>query len=713
MGKNRHWRKLVKEDALLIGTMVGTFLAVVLILTTSLFTYYKASKISILKQYEADVVVKGDKIANVLNDGFISLEVACNATNYLVQNDASLKEIADYLQTQSIGLTQLGIGVYSDVYGSIEGTLVGSKASEMPADYNPNSRVWYETAMKAPIRTIVTEPYEDAYYEGRMNVTMARQLSDGENVLAVDLYLDKLQDYIESLEYNQLGVSVVVDSNGNVIASSDKTAGFDGVLYGYNRDGEVEVSINGTNYIAISKNLCDYWRIIVFLEKSTLLHDVRIDLYRSILLSMIILLLIGYYSTSAYINHKKEHITNMQLGQMTEQLREALQDARDANEAKSRFLFNISHDIRTPMNAIMGFADKAERNKDNADIVGDCLLKMKGSSNYLLRLLNDVLDMASIETGKTELEYGIYSLKQRADELTEIMRSAAKSHNVSIQTDFSRITHDFISMDAVRVRQIMTNILSNAIKYTNAGGTVQFRIRELECPIEGYGTYEFTIEDNGIGMSPDFLCHIFDQFERENSTTLSGVQGTGLGMAIVRRLVDLMRGDITIESTLHVGTTVKVYLDFVYTDSIPVVEEKQVSDYDPFCIKGRRILLVEDNELNREIARDMLEDSGAIVDEAEDGIIAVDKIANSFSGRYDIILMDIQMPRMDGYEATRRIRALDDRRLARIPIVALTANAFEEDRRRAIECGMDAHVSKPVHSDELVEAIEQVLREKG
>lgn len=388
-----------------------------------------------------------------------------------------------------------------------------------------------------------------------------------------------------------------------------------------------------------------------------------------------------------------------------------LEDARDAADAASRakttFLFNMSHDIRTPMNAIIGFTQKAKRNMDKKDVLEDCLNKVEDSNEYLLRLINDVLDMARIESGKMTIEENLFDIGKRIEELTGMFKSNVQEKNLTFKVDVSGIKHKIVYMDALRTRQVISNLLSNAIKYTKPNGTIWYTVTEQPCEKEGFVTYFSEIRDNGIGMSPEFLEHIFESFSREKNTTVSGIQGTGLGMSIVKKLVDMIGGRIEIESELNVGTTVKVWFDFRISEEEIKKEEEKVELGD-VTFKGMKIMLVEDNELNREIAVDILTEAGATVESAEDGTVVVEKLKDKHLSDYDVVLMDIQMPYMNGYDATRVIRSMDGD-ISRIPIIAMTANAFEEDKRKAFEMGMNAHVAKPIDINNLLTTIKKVL----
>ena len=401
--------------------------------------------------------------------------------------------------------------------------------------------------------------------------------------------------------------------------------------------------------------------------------------------------------------HNMDELTRAQVEQ-EEILEEAREEAESANRAKSTFLFNMSHDIRTPMNAIIGFNNMAIKNIDNREKLLDCLGKVDLSSQHLLSIINDVLDMARIESGKVTIEEERVIITEAATGLSAIVNQSVKDKNITFNVDFSKVQHNCVFADKLRVNRVLMNVANNAVKYTDDGGTITYKIIETKSYKPGYASYEFIVEDTGIGMSEEFLEHIYEAFTRESTSTISGIQGTGLGMAITKELVELMKGKIKIDSKLGEGTKVSIHFDFRIADE-SFVESKSIEDLSSL-LTDKYVLLVEDNELNREIAKDILEDMKMVVDTAEDGIFAVEKIVDltkdESKRRYDFVLMDIQMPKMDGYKATTEIRNIDNKYAKSVPIIAMTANAFAEDKQKAIESGMNDHLAKPINIDDLV-----------
>ena len=398
---------------------------------------------------------------------------------------------------------------------------------------------------------------------------------------------------------------------------------------------------------------------------------------------------------------------------LNDKLEIALKKAEDASLAKTRFLNNMSHDIRTPMNAILGYAQLMEEELKEKDLpeTSDHLEKLQQSGNLLLSIINNVLDMARIESGKMEIDENYGRIEDIRQTLFEIFGDEAKKKNIALHYTIN-VEHEHILTDTTKVKEIFVNILSNAIKYTLSGGSVMINIDELVCDESGYMMVRTRVSDTGIGMSQDYLTKIFDAFTRERNTTKSKITGSGLGMSIVKRYVDLLGGTIDVESEPGKGSTFTVTLKHRIADeSYYVKKHDEGSGTASKILEGRNILLAEDNDLNAEIAEAILERAGLKTERVEDGIQCVNKITKMPVGTYDMILMDIQMPRMDGYKATQAIRHLPDKDKACIPIVAMTANAFEEDKRDAVAAGMNGHIAKPIQIDKLLSMLAEVLRQ--
>lgn len=388
-------------------------------------------------------------------------------------------------------------------------------------------------------------------------------------------------------------------------------------------------------------------------------------------------------------------------------LNKALESVEAASNAKTSFLFEMSHDLRTPMNAIIGFRDLLEKNQEDPVKRADYLQKIGDSSSVLLSIINNVLEMSRIEKGTLEKNEVPWSTSQFENGLTSIFKEMMANKGI----DFSvtcNVSHPYVFCDVSKLREIFLNLLSNAYKYTETGGKVTVTVEELPSDADGWGIYKCTVADTGMGMSKEFLPRIFDEFSRENNTTANKIEGTGLGMPIVKRLVTFLDGTIEVESEKGVGSTFTVTFPFKLADKTSLVDIS-TGDVNPESFIGKRILLAEDNDLNAEIAMEILTEVGFVVDRVSDGQLCVEKLLVEENGFYDLILMDIQMPNMNGYEATKKIRSLEDSEKSKIHIVAMTANAFEEDKREAYKAGMNGHIAKPVNIRELMKELALII----
>ncbi len=390
-------------------------------------------------------------------------------------------------------------------------------------------------------------------------------------------------------------------------------------------------------------------------------------------------------------------------------LMDSLKRAEEGSRTKTSFLFNMSHDIRTPMNAILGFAEIARHNIGDRDRLADCIEKILTSGKHLLHLIDNAMDMEKIENGRVTLTEDCCNLEECMEKARDALQSEIEKKQLRFEIDTSAAKDKWVYCDSIRIDQILSNLFSNAVKFNRQGGSVWVTLTQNTCAIREYAAYELRVKDNGIGMAPEFLPHIFEPFERERTSTVSQTQGVGLGMPITKNLVELMDGTIQVFSNLGQGT------EFVLQFTFKLKEQEQIQPFSDEAasaedFSGKRLLLVEDNELNMEIARELLCEVGFLVETAQNGKIAVEMVRNSAAGYYDAILMDIQMPVMDGYQASREIRSLENRELAGIPIIALTANTFDGDKKEAMANGMDAHVAKPIDIGVLYEMLRRVLK---
>ena len=386
----------------------------------------------------------------------------------------------------------------------------------------------------------------------------------------------------------------------------------------------------------------------------------------------------------------------------------AVENAESANHAKSTFLFNMSHDIRTPMNAIIGYADLASRHSDDPAKLKNYMENIQVCGQNLLMLLNNVLDLARIENDKTEMEYSVSDVDKDFRNCIAMFRNQADSKGQTL-TVTTHLLHPYVYVDIPHLTEVCTNLVSNAVKYTGAGGTIRCDVTQKPGEKEGWCDTVVTVADNGIGMSQEFQKHIFEPFERERTSTISKVEGSGIGMGIVKKLVGLMGGTVAVESKIGVGSKFTVTIPCRIASEDETQAKREINPSDQKCLCGTRILLTEDNDLNAEIATELLQEEGCTVDRAKDGVECVDMLEKAANGTYQLILMDIQMPVMNGYDAAKKIRRMDDPQKAGIPIIAMTANAFTEDRQVALDAGMNDHIAKPINMNVLVPTLRKYL----
>ena len=394
--------------------------------------------------------------------------------------------------------------------------------------------------------------------------------------------------------------------------------------------------------------------------------------------------------------------------ELNAKLQIAAENAESANRAKSTFLFNMSHDIRTPMNAIIGYADLASRHLDDPAKLEKYMENIQVCGQNLLMLLNNVLDLARIENDKTEMEYSVSDVEKDFRNCIAMFQNQADSKGQTL-TVTTQLPYPYIYADIPHLTEVCTNLVSNAVKYTGAGGTIRCGVTQKPGEKEGWCDTVVTVADNGIGMSQEFQKHIFEPFERERTSTVSKVEGSGIGMGIVKKLVGLMGGTVEVESKIGVGSTFTVTIPCRIASEDEIQAKREINPSDQKCLCGTRILLTEDNDLNAEIATELLQEEGCTVDRAKDGVECVDMLEKAANGTYQLILMDVQMPVMNGYDATKKIRRMDDPQKANIPIVAMTANAFSEDKQVALDAGMNDHIAKPINMSVLVPTLRKYL----
>ena len=476
--------------------------------------------------------------------------------------------------------------------------------------------------------------------------------------------------------------------------------------------------LDGVEYYYAIANL-DYaeWTILFMVPASCVaVNTVRLTKTVMIIVlgfaTIMVIVLVAVVSTMIHIQQKK--VLDLER-ENNHKLAEALDMAREANRSKSTFLANMSHDIRTPMNAIIGITALIEHDVDNAAKVKEYAKKIEVSSQHLLGLINDVLDMSKIESGKTTLNFVDFSISEMLRRIEILFRPQTDAKNQTLLITKEHIHHEWLNGDSVRLMQVFNNLMSNAIKYTQEGGKIQFFAEECQTNSSVYAKFRFIVKDNGIGMSEEFQDKIFDSFTREENSVINKIQGTGLGMAISKNLIQAMGGTIEVKSEKGKGSCFEVIVDFKIAENKEVYQPEQIEDekQDETILNGMCFLCAEDNELNAEILKELLDIEGAKCQICENGEKVVEAFEKSQPGEYDMILMDIQMPVMNGYEATKAIRNSKHPMAKTIPIIAMTANAFSEDIQQSFSAGMNAHVSKPVEMKVLGKAIQNIKAGRG
>ena len=447
-------------------------------------------------------------------------------------------------------------------------------------------------------------------------------------------------------------------------------------------------------------------------RKVTLSEFIRDNFFMVLLVSSIFVAVILLAILTLLRKARKAEAAARKAANDTQELNAKLQiaaeNAESANRAKSTFLFNMSHDIRTPMNAIIGYADLASRHLDDPAKLEKYMENIQVCGQNLLMLLNNVLDLARIENDKTEMEYSVSDVEKDFRNCIAMFQNQADSKGQTLMVT-TQLPYPYIYADIPHLTEVCTNLVSNAVKYTGADGTIRCGVTQKPGEKEGWCDTVVTVADNGIGMSQEFQKHIFEPFERERTSTVSKVEGSGIGMGIVKKLVGLMGGTVEVESKIGVGSTFTVTIPCRIASEDEIQAKREINPSDQKCLCGTRILLTEDNDLNAEIATELLQEEGCTVDRAKDGVECVDMLEKAANGTYQLILMDVQMPVMNGYDATKKIRRMGDPQKANIPIVAMTANAFSEDKQVALDAGMNDHIAKPINMSVLVPTLRKYL----
>ena len=602
-------------------------------------------------------------------------------------------------------------------------------------DVNYNLRPWYVDAV-ATDHAVISTAYLDTDTHKVVVTLSKRVMIDGEvaGTLCMDMFITSMDELINGENTPENCYGMVVDSKYRVIFHPAEAFRYDDEppmldstgIKNYdtlkmalrdNRSGISFTDYDGVRRTFYIRELSNTgWYVVSAVDNSLVTRET--DMLRRNLFVFAAGILIVAMIAEAIIRKRSlgktiETERTMERLRVEEEQRvrveEAWKKAEEANRAKTSFLFNMSHDIRTPMNAIIGFTNMAIKNIDDREKVTDCLNKTQKSGELLLSMINDVLEMSRIESGKQELVPEDFNITEIFSYVDSVLLELAKAKDITLTFETDDIRDAFVTADLTRINRVLLNLATNAIKYTQNGGWVRLAVRQLERKNGNRRFYQFIVADNGMGMSEEFQQHMFEQFTRETTSTESGIRGTGLGLAVTKAFTDILGGTIQCESTPGEGTVFTVILPMTVcegdeTNPAAVSDKKDIMAE----MNGKRVLLVEDNELNREIATEILrEEAGMIVETAEDGTVAVDLLRKMGPAYVDFILMDIQMPYMNGYDATKAIREMYPDR--HIPIIALSANAFAEDKQKSLEAGMDDHIEKPINVEHLFMAINRFV----
>lgn len=676
-------RKKDKSTAFLIHIIA----AATVLAGVAMFMYTAKNKKEITLQnqtYLADATKRmANKLDSEIDDGFDGIRIVAKLLSAgRTNNEIDVKQLREILEHSEFDFIE-----FADTEGW-DHTITGEKTFAGDRKYYLDGVLNGNTGMELIYNSRATHETLVMFYSP---VYCGSQIIGA--VIGVYQAANKITKLLQDEYFGEKGLAYLASEEGRIIASSEW----------YDPSAETYICSLKPGGSLEKLNSCGWQLIQYFPQKATdaMVHSANRFGY---LLTLSIFLLLSIVMAAVTIFLRKKHSAHKK------EMEEALYQAESANRAKTTFLNNMSHDIRTPLNAITGFNRLAmkEVGKDE-EKVKDYLQKVARSSDSLLTIINDILEISRIESGRISLSDNRDDILHSFDGIDSILLEMASNANVDLSFEYGNIRDRYITCDVVQVNRILTNLISNAIKYTPAGGWIKVRCEQEGRDSEGRGLYRYSVKDNGIGITEEFKKNLFKPFSREQSSTVSKIQGTGLGLAMCKDLAELMGGTISCESKQGEGSLFTVVLPFKLRNiQEHDVTETKAEDQKDISFKGKKILLVDDNELNREIATAILEEYGLLITAADDGDVAAEIIGNAKSGDFDLILMDIQMPRVDGFEATRRIRALGTE-ISRIPIVAMTANAFEEDRKAALEAGMDGHLAKPIDTDKLTGTLARFL----
>ena len=704
MDKWHKIREVIKNlgaRSVLISTLV--FLFTVAATCAGGYQFYRTTKESIRLQDKVNAVQSAKEFDNYLLVRKNTVILAAHVVDEMIREGKPNSEILEYLTAESLSIKKSIDMDYTGLYGWINGEYLDGVGWVPDEDYVPTERPWYLETMADDSEVTFVKPYLDDQTKTVLT-TMARRLSDGVSVIALDVTLSRIEVITQEIARQTPGsFGLVLDKAGQVIAHSDDSelgknyleetgtlgAALAAELYG-NQNQQFELSFNGQKYMVFTERIEGGWL-------SVSLINTRV-FYRPLIILLSFLALVTLLEAATFITilyNQSER--NLAIA--------SAEEANSANRAKSRFLSRMSHEIRTPINAIIGLDSIALRDESISPRTRDELSKIGASARHLLAIINDILDMSRIESGHIALREERFSFRDFLDQICIIVGGQCDEKGLCFVCNRVEPLDEFYVGDSLKLKQAIINILGNSVKFTDPPGTITFTVAQAAAADDRV-TLRFTMADTGIGMDEDYLPRLFEAFSQEDTGNTSRYGGSGLGMAITKSIVEMMGGEIGVQSEKGRGTTftVSVVLGRAQASEMPEASPKR-AQRDDGALKGLHLLIAEDQQMNAEILADLLELEDMSSEWAENGERAVALFAQCEEGHFDAILMDMRMPVMDGLAATREIRRLHRPDASAVPIIALSANAFEEDVRQCLQAGMNAHLSKPVDIDLLKEAL--------
>ena len=685
-----------------IGTRSAIAAIIVFLLTVAAtcvgaYRLYTATKQDLQLQGKVNAVQAAKEFDGYLLVRKSTVILAGHVVDEMIRQGRPNSEILSYLTAESLSIEKGIDKDYTGLYGWINGEYLDGEGWVPDADYVPVERPWYVETIADDSDITFVKPYLDVQTRTILT-TVARKLSDGKSVIALDITLKRIQEITEEIaEQTPDSFGIVLDDKGQVIAHSNASElgknyleeeGTPGAILAdrlfHGNGKQFELGLNKQTYMVFAEEIEGGWLSISLINTKVFYQPLEIILFFLVLLTVLeaIVFIVVLYNLSE---------KNLALA--------SAQEAHDASRAKSRFLSRMSHEIRTPINAIIGLDSIALHDESISPRTRDELNKIGTSARHLLSIVNDILDMSRIESGRMELKEEIFSFQEFLDQINIIVNGQCQEKGLRFVQNRTTELEDYYKGDSLKLKQVIINILGNSVKFTDPPGEITFLVGQTHLTSDK-AEILFTMKDTGIGIDKEYLPRLFDAFSQEDTDNTSRYGGSGLGMAITRSFVEMMEGDIQVESEKGVGTTffVTVNLGRVQESEL-LPEKKEEETQTEASLEGLHVLIAEDQEMNAEVLADLLDLEEITSEWARDGSQAVDLFARSEKGHFDAILMDMRMPVMDGLAATRNIRSLERSDAASIPIIALSANAFEEDVKQCLQAGMNAHLSKPVDID--------------